>query len=100
MTTFIWNTEYEVLVAVEETVRAARQSLVTQINKELNFYLKTLNDQQDKLSKDNVYYEGTMFDSWIAAAQRKADEKLDKVKKDPDQEILFYECVIYQHANE
>ncbi len=88
------------MVANDENVEEARASLSKQVNKELEVEYKKLKDQQDKLSKENAYYEGTIFDSWMSSLQRDADQKLDKLKEDPDEEILFYECKIYNHANE
>lgn len=97
MTTYIWNTEHEVMVANDEDIYNARKMLIKRVQANLNVQLKRWDELEFSQGPN---FESTAVETWRCAAQKIADEQIEKLNGEPDQEILFYECVIYNHTNE
>ena len=97
MTTYIWNTEHEVMVANDEDIYNARKLLIKRVKANLDVQLKKW-DELELSQGDN--FESTAVETWRWAAQSAAEEQIEKLNGEPDQEVLFYDCIIYNHSNE
>lgn len=87
--TYIWNTEYEVLVSVSDTVEKARYQLYQKWYKNSMDYTDRSNGLSDEI---NLNRAKAIFSSCM--------EIFKVIEKEPDIVLNANEAVIYDHGNE
>lgn len=97
MKTFIWNTEYEVLLANAENVEDARQILFKAFVNSSR--VRLIDDKDRDKIKDNA------IPSYVLSRAESIINSdvwtlLEAFKREPDTIVEMYKGIIYNHANE